>query len=49
MWLLNYLVCLVRKHIFAAITMSGSAYNYCLRCGRVEHRDTLNGELNIGK
>ena len=36
MWLLNYLVCIIRKHLFAAITIRNLSYHYCLRCGKFE-------------
>ena len=36
MWLINYLVCVVRKHLYAAITIKQLSYRYCLRCGKFE-------------
>ena len=36
MWIFKYLVCLVRKHIFASIILQDLPYHYCLRCGKVQ-------------
>ena len=36
MLIINYLVCMVRKHAFSTITYKGSPYQYCLQCGKVE-------------
>ena len=36
MWLLRRLMCLVRDHVFAAVSVKEDAYQYCLRCGTVE-------------
>ena len=36
MWIFKYLVCLVRKHIFASIILQDLPYQYCLRCGKVQ-------------
>ncbi len=45
MWVLKNLVCIVRKHIFAAITMRDLPYQYCLRCGKLELRDTNSHDI----
>lgn len=42
MWVLKYLVGLVRKHIFAAITLGKLPYRYCLRCGKLELKEADN-------
>ena len=31
----NTIVCMVRGHAFRKITHQGSAYRYCLKCGRL--------------
>ena len=36
MWVLKYIICIIRKHIFAAMSLEDSPYQYCLRCGKVE-------------
>ncbi len=36
MWVLNYIVCVIRRHIFATMFLDNSPYHYCLRCGKVK-------------
>jgi hypothetical protein len=36
MWILKYLICLVRNHAYDIIFLGKSPYRYCLRCGKVE-------------
>jgi len=36
MWILKYLICLVRNHAYDTIFLGKSPYRYCLRCGKVE-------------
>ena len=36
MWVLKYIICIIRKHVFAAMSLEDSPYQYCLRCGKVE-------------
>jgi hypothetical protein len=41
MWVLKYLMCLVRSHVFAAISSGNLPYRYCLRCGKIELQDAV--------
>jgi len=50
MWLRNYIKCVIRKHLFTAITVRQSSYRYCLRCGKLETEEnnqiSYKGELS---
>ena len=35
MGLIRRFMCLVREHVFAAISVKDDSYQYCLRCGTV--------------
>ncbi len=35
MVMMNSWACLTRGHAFRAVTHEGSAYQYCLRCGKI--------------
>jgi hypothetical protein len=48
MLIINYLVCLVRGHVFSTITYKGSPYQYCLQCGKAES-PIVNGSKLLGK
>ena len=48
MLIINYLVCMVRKHAFSTITYKGSPYQYCLQCGKLEP-PIVNGYKLLGK
>jgi hypothetical protein len=36
MWIIKYVNCLIRRHIFETIQVDNSLYHYCLRCGKTE-------------
>jgi hypothetical protein len=48
MWIFKYLVCLVRKHIFASIILQDLPYQYCLRCGKVQVQDAVTERILVG-
>lgn len=50
MWILKYLVCLVRKHIFTSIIWQDLPYQYCLRCGKVQVyvQDAVTERIPVG-
>jgi hypothetical protein len=48
MLIIDYLVCLVWGHAFSTITYKGSAYQYCLQCGKAESPIVYGSKL-LGK
>jgi hypothetical protein len=51
MLIINYLVCMVRKHAFSTITYKGSPYQYCLQCGKLDphihNREELSQRVEV--
>jgi len=48
MWILKYLVCLMRNHILTDFVWQDSLYQYCLRCGKVKVQDAVVERILIG-
>jgi len=51
MWIVKYLVCLMRNHCFVNIAWEDLhrryCYQLCLRCGKVEAQDTIAESISI--